>query len=86
MEMALTPKMTKSLPKQKIPDRPQRVLVAEDNPMNQKVIQRLLVNLGFSHVDIVENGRQCVDLMRNQISQNNNKSGYDLILMDVMVR
>jgi len=57
-----------------------RILVAEDNPMNQKIIQRLLNNLGYIQVDITENGVQCIEAMKKQAL-----SPYDLIIMDVMM-
>jgi signal transduction histidine kinase/ActR/RegA family two-component response regulator len=50
-----------------------RVLVAEDNVVNQKVIAMLLKNVGAS-VEIAENGRAAVE--RHQASP------YDVILMD----
>jgi CheY-like chemotaxis protein len=34
------------------------VLVAEDNKINRKVMQRMLDPLGLQHVDIVENGKR----------------------------
>lgn len=51
-----------------------RVVVAEDNPSNQALIQKLLATHGIE-VDVVGNGRQLLD----QLTQKN----YDLILMDV---
>ena len=53
-----------------------RILVAEDNEINQKLIQRILQTAGYE-VDMVENGREAVELFsRNQ---------YDLILMDLQM-
>ena len=53
-----------------------RLLVAEDNEINQKLIQRILQTAGYE-VDMVENGREAVELFsRNQ---------YDLILMDLQM-
>ncbi len=50
-----------------------RVLVAEDNPINQKVAVRLLERAGFQ-VDIANNGREAVEAWERR--------RYDLILMD----
>ena len=50
-----------------------RVLVAEDNPINQKVIVMMLEQAG-ARVEIAENGRLAVE--RHQAS------AYDMILMD----
>jgi len=50
-----------------------RVLIAEDNPTNQRVAQRLLQNLGYQ-TDIAADGREAVEAMR--------RGGYDLVLMD----
>ena len=53
-----------------------RILVAEDNPVNQVVIERMLQRLGCS-ADLVSNG---IDVLRQvQASQ------YDLVLMDVQM-
>ncbi len=54
-----------------------RVLIAEDNKMNQFYIQQLLNRLGIK-VDIAENGKEAVDMYN--ISE---KRYYDLILMDM---
>ncbi|MBI3681079.1 MAG: response regulator [Acidobacteria bacterium] len=54
-------------------DRKLRVLVAEDNPVNQKVALKLLARLGYS-ADAVANGVQAVEAVK--------RVGYDLILMD----
>ena len=50
-----------------------RVLVAEDNLVNQKIVVRLLEKAGL-HADVVSNGSQAVAA--------NAKTSYDLILMD----
>jgi len=50
-----------------------RILIAEDNPINQKVALGMLKKLGFS-ATIVENGRKAVDLAF--------ESDFDLIFMD----
>ncbi len=53
-----------------------RILVAEDNPSNQKLISILLQKMGLEVV-IAEDGRQAVDKAIEQ--------PYDLILMDMQM-
>jgi len=50
-----------------------KILVAEDNTVNQKVISRMLTFLGFSH-HITDNGKDAI----NELDDND----YSLILMD----
>lgn len=57
--------------------RPVSILVAEDNIFNQKVITKLLHNIGYSNVDLAWNGVEAVAAAK--------RKRYDLILMDVMV-
>ncbi len=52
---------------------PARILVAEDNPVNQRVAERILEKLGHE-VTIVENGALAVEAVR--------ESRFDLVLMD----
>jgi len=54
-----------------------RVLLAEDNPINQKVMLRTLARLGFKGVDLAANGREAVTLATES------RAPYDLILMDI---
>jgi CheY-like chemotaxis protein len=53
-----------------------RILVAEDNPINQTVAVRLLERLGYS-ADIAANGREVLERL--------DESRYDVILMDVQM-
>lgn len=52
------------------------ILVAEDNKINQKIINRMLEKKGYT-VTMVEDGQQAVDKIKN--------SFFDLILMDVQM-
>ena len=53
-----------------------RVLVAEDNPVNQVIVQAMLAEIGTtSHV--VDNGRDALDLLKHE--------DFDLVLMDVQM-
>jgi PAS domain S-box-containing protein len=58
------------------PLRPGRILVAEDNTVNQRLIQRLLEKLGY-RADVVADGREAVTAIASV--------GYDLVLMDVQM-
>ncbi|CAN1208764.1 ATP-binding protein [Tumidithrix helvetica PCC 7403] len=53
-----------------------KILIAEDNPVNQKVIARLLKKFGYD-ADIAANGLEVLDAVEKQI--------YDLIFMDVQM-
>lgn len=53
-----------------------RILVAEDNRVNQLLIYRLLKRLGHS-VEVVENGRLAVEAVQN--------STWDIVLMDMQM-
>jgi PAS domain S-box-containing protein len=55
---------------------PMKILLAEDNLINQKLAERVLEIFGY-RVDLAENGQQAFDMMA--------KNSYDLILMDVMM-
>ena len=53
---------------------PLRILIAEDNVINQKVVQRLLQKFGYRS-DVVSNGIEVLNALERQ--------HYDLILMDL---
>ncbi len=53
-----------------------RLLIAEDNLINQKLIVRILKNLGQVG-DVVDNGLEALNAMRNK--------NYDIILMDIQM-
>jgi PAS domain S-box-containing protein len=51
-----------------------RILIAEDNYINQRVTERILQKFGF-HSDVAHNGHEVLEMLRNNRS-------YDLIIMD----
>ena len=53
------------------------ILLAEDNPVNQKVMTHLLGRQEGHHVVVAENGREAVETAEKQ--------RFDLILMDVQM-
>lgn len=55
---------------------PLRILVAEDNVVNQKVVLKLLERLGYK-ADVAQNGLEVLELLSRQ--------AYDVILMDVQM-
>jgi signal transduction histidine kinase/CheY-like chemotaxis protein/HPt (histidine-containing phosphotransfer) domain-containing protein/uncharacterized protein YigA (DUF484 family) len=55
---------------------PLRILLTEDNPVNQKLALRLLGKMGY-RADVAGNGLEAIQALERQ--------GYDLILMDVQM-
>jgi two-component system sensor histidine kinase/response regulator len=55
---------------------PMRILVAEDNAVNQKLAERILHKLGYK-VDIASNGTEALESMKQSL--------HDLVLMDVQM-
>jgi PAS domain S-box-containing protein len=51
-----------------------RLLIAEDNEVNQLVARRLLQSLGYADITIVANGREAVQACRD--------GAFDLVIMD----
>jgi len=57
-------------------EHPMEILIAEDNVINQKLIERILNKLGYKP-DLVENGLQ--------VLEQTGKKSYDVILMDIQM-
>ncbi len=55
---------------------PLKILIAEDNGINQKIILRILQKMGY-HADVAENGRVAIDHLKEH--------DYDLIFMDMQM-
>jgi len=54
-----------------------RVLIAEDNKVNQKVLKRTLNRLGLDKIDVVDNGKEAYDKVHQH------PDWYDVIFMDM---
>jgi len=63
------------------PMRRLRILVAEDNHVNQRVVLSQLESLGHTAV-AVGNGIECLDALDRSVEHPRGRSGYDLVLMD----
>jgi signal transduction histidine kinase/ligand-binding sensor domain-containing protein/DNA-binding response OmpR family regulator len=55
---------------------PMRILIAEDNPINQQLITHILEKLGYQ-VEVAENGQETIDRLAHR--------DFDLIFMDVQM-
>jgi PAS domain S-box-containing protein len=77
LDLASAPVSTAPTPEGKLADSlPLKILVAEDNTVNQKVVQQLLAHLGY-RADVVANGVEVLDALDRQT--------YDMVLMDVQM-
>jgi CheY-like chemotaxis protein len=55
---------------------PQNILIAEDNPVNQKIAIKILTSLGYKPA-LANNGKEAVEMVSHE--------RYDIILMDVQM-
>lgn len=74
------PKTKKSAQSQAKPQIPEsfRVLIAEDDPINSKIIQKRLSKFGYE-VRLTVNGEECAVVYREDAK------GFDVVLMDIQV-
>lgn len=54
-----------------------KILIAEDNKVNQLLVKKLLQKLGFNNFKIVENGKMAIESL--------NDEEFELILMDIQM-
>lgn len=54
-----------------------KILVAEDNKVNQLLVKKLLQKLGYTNFKIVDNGKLAIEAL--------NEEDFDLILMDIQM-
>jgi len=73
----IEPEFIASIPEASVAARyPIRILLAEDNMINQKLAERILEIFGYQ-IDIADNGKIAFEMMQENL--------YDMILMDVMM-
>ena len=56
---------------------PARILLVEDQPLNQKITNMLMQRLGYGQIDVANNGREGVDMV--------NQGSYDIVFMDLQM-
>ena len=56
---------------------PARILLVEDQPLNQKISSMLLQRLGYGQVEIANNGQEAVEMVSQR--------GYEIVFMDLQM-
>jgi len=55
-----------------------RVLLVEDNSVNQRILQRILKSIGYKNITLVPDGTKAVEIVEKDAT-------FDVILMDIMM-
>ncbi|KAJ3167542.1 hypothetical protein HDU87_001491 [Geranomyces variabilis] len=59
-----------------------KILIAEDNDINQRVIRKILSHIGYENITIVANGEQALWALRKADAE---EEPFDVVLMDVQM-
>jgi PAS domain S-box-containing protein len=65
-----------------------RILIAEDNKVNQKVLKRMLETLGYTDITVTNNGQEAVDAVKaswEQYLMSPMSGRFDIVLMDCLM-
>lgn len=62
-----------------IDEKPKRILLADDEPLNKMMLERNLKSHGFE-IDLTSNGQELLTCYKNALKENN---PYDLIIVDI---
>jgi CheY-like chemotaxis protein len=65
-----------------------KILIAEDNKVNQKVLKRMLETLGYTDISVSWNGQEAVDAVKDSWEKylvNPTAGRFDIVLMDCLM-
>jgi CheY-like chemotaxis protein len=57
-----------------------KILIAEDNIVNQQVLKEMLESIGYKNITIANDGLETIDMIEKS---NNNHTSYDILLLDL---